>query len=203
MDLSTVPRGVAFAGAVAGLVAGAVTACGSPAPQPPSTALPSAGASASSPAAHAGFVGYRWTVVAIAHDGKTTQVPAAKGVYLLFTPNGEFVANEPVNTHSGTYLLTPGGFTTGQMATTLVAYGGDDPVVPLAVNAISAFNEGTRAAAKVSGDTLTVAVSGYTITAHRAARQGNFPPPQPTSTPASTSTSMPASTATSTASTAG
>jgi heat shock protein HslJ len=130
-------------------------------------------------AAATGFAGYKWTVTAIAHDGKITPIPSQpipgrNLVYLQFTPDGHFGANEPVNYHSGTYTLTPGGFTTKGVGMTLAGYVGKDPVVLLAMAAISAFQDGTHARAMVSGDTLTVIVSGYTLTARRSGVQGNF-----------------------------
>jgi hypothetical protein len=66
----------------------------------------------STPTAEAGFAGYKWQVVAISHDGKETPIQARYSVYLLFTPNGQFGASDPVNFHGGTYHEAPGGFTT-------------------------------------------------------------------------------------------
>src|SRR5215468_5550033 len=133
-------------------------------------------AAAPKPAAAATtFVGYKWTVVRIAHGGKTTPVPAGDGVYLLFAPNGDFGANEPVNYHGGTYTVTPGGFTTHGIYQTLVGSSGPPSVE---VEAISAFGDGTRASAKVGGDTLTVTVNGYTLTTRRAGKQANVPAPR-------------------------
>lgn len=156
-----------------------LAACGSVSGQHPSQA--------GSPS-DAGFIGYKWTVVAITYQGKTTVVPAGNartGTYLLFTPDGHFGANEPVNFHGGTYTLTPDGFTTHGMYQTLVGFAGPPSAE---VAAISAFHDGTHASAKVSGDTLTVSISGYRMTARRAGGQANFPPPAQTSgvsTPAS------------------
>jgi heat shock protein HslJ len=170
-------RDAALAGAAAGLVVAALAACGS-------QALPGGpGSSATQTPAAAGFAGYKWTVVEIAHGGKPSTVPAGEAVLLQFAPNGDFGANEPVNYHFGTYAVTPGGFTTGEMGTTLVGYAGKDPSVLLAVDAISAFGKGNQARASVSGDTLTVTIGGYTLTAHRAGKQANFPSPQQTSGP--------------------
>jgi hypothetical protein len=101
-------------------------------------------------------------------------VPGKYPVYLQFAPGGHFGANEPVNYHSGSYRITSGGFTTTNLATTLVGYVGRDPVVLLSVSAISAFGNGVRALAGVRGDILTVSVAGYTLIAHRDGRQANF-----------------------------
>lgn len=134
-------------------------------------------ASAHSPSASgpgAGYAGYKWAVVTISHDGTATPVAAKYAVYLQFTPDGHFGANEPVNFHSGRYTLTPGGFTTSDVAQTLVGYAGRDPVVLLSVSAISAVGSGAPALASVSGNTLTVTAAGYTLIAHRDGPQPNF-----------------------------
>lgn len=133
---------------------------------------------ASPPAARAGFAGYKWTVVTIGHDGKTTPIPASYRVYLQFTPNGQFGANEPVNFHSGRYEATPGGFTISELTSTAAGWSGSDPVVLLSINAISAFDGRTRALTRISGDTLTINVNGYTLTAQRDGTQANWTVPQ-------------------------
>jgi hypothetical protein len=165
----------AFAVAAAVVLACVLAACGSVSGQHPSQA---------GNQSDAGFAGYKWTVVAITHQGKTTVVPAGDdartGTYLLFTPDGHFGANEPVNYHGGTYTVTPGGFTTHGIYQTLVGFAGP-PSVEIA--AISAFDDGTHASAEVSGNTLMVSINGYTMTARRAGRQANFPPPAQTSGP--------------------
>ena len=141
----------------------ALAGCGSAAAHAPSASQ--------SPA---GFVGYKWAVVTIKHDGTATPVAAKYAVYLQFTPDGHFGANEPVNYHSGQYKLTPGGFTTSDVAQTLVGYVGRDPVVLLSVSAISAFDNQARALASVSGNTLTVTVGSYTVIARRDGSQADF-----------------------------
>ena len=125
--------------------------------------------------ADAGFAGYKWTVVAIAHDGTTTAIPARYSVFLMFTPSGQFIANEPVNTHAGTYRVTSDGFVTSDVAMTLVGYGGHDPIVLLAENAIGSFNTVTRATASVAGNRLTVVVGDYTLTCQRDGKAANIP----------------------------
>jgi hypothetical protein len=184
----------AFAVVAAIVLAFVLAACGSLSGQHPSQA--------GSPS-DAGFIGYKWTVAAITSQGKTTVVPAGNartGTYLLFTPDGHFGANEPVNYHGGTYTLTPDGFTTHGMYQTLVGFAGPPSAE---VAAISAFNDGTHASAKVSGDTLTVSVSGYTMTARRAGRQANFPPPAQTSGPPPQRASAPPGQASASSSAAG
>ena len=133
------------------------------------------------PITHAGFAGYKWSVVAIDHSGTETPIPAHYSVYLQFTPNGQFGANEPVNYHGGNYRQTAGGFTTSDVYSTLAGYiGGDPVVVSLAQDAISAFRDGARATAVVTGNQLTITVAGYMLTCQRDGAQANFPPAKPT-----------------------
>jgi hypothetical protein len=159
MRLYRVPRRAALAAVTGILLAAVPLGCSSP---------------ASRPTAAARFAGYKWSVVSISHNRKSTPVPGKYPVYLQFAPGGHFGANEPVNHHSGSYRVTPGGFTTSGLSQTLVGYAGHDPVVLLSVSAISAFGNGVRALADVRGDILTVAVGGYTLVAHRDGRQANF-----------------------------
>jgi heat shock protein HslJ len=114
--------------------------------------------------------------VSISHDGATTPVPAATkyAIYLQFTPDGHFGANDPVNYHSGSYQVTRGGFTTGSLMNTAMGYIGHDPVILLSMSAISAFDGAVHVKADVSGNTLTVTVGGYTLMAQRDGRQANF-----------------------------
>jgi hypothetical protein len=144
------------------LVALAAAACGS------------AAAGESSPAR---FAGYKWSVVAIRHDGRETPVPARYNVYLQFAPNGQYGANDPVNYHLGTYRPTGDGFATGHVATTLAGYAGKDPVTLLAMAAISSLDADTSATVlNLGAATIAIAVNGYTLTCQRAGEQPNFPP---------------------------
>ncbi len=130
-------------------------------------------------AAHPGFAGYEWTVVAIARGGANTAIPARYSVDLIFAPGGQFIANDPVNTHSGTYEVTGGGFVTSNVAVSLAGYAGHDPIILLAQSAIGSFDTSARAAASVAGNQLTVVVRGYTLTCRRNGAQGNLPRPSP------------------------
>jgi heat shock protein HslJ len=168
--------------AAAALVSLAAAGCGTASTTSTSVGggpLKSAPAAMSSPTAQAGFAGYKWSVVAIGHDGKQTPIPARYSVYLQFTPNGQFGANEPINYHFGTYRQVGDGFTTSNPGSTLAGYAGGDPVSLLAINAISSFDRPIRATAIVTGDRLAVTVNGYTLTCQRDGAQANFPPATP------------------------
>jgi hypothetical protein len=144
---------------------------------PAAAVLAAAGCAASSggASAQAGFAGYKWQITTITDAGKPTSIPASDDVYLAFTPNGQFVANEPVNTHSGTYRQVTGGFTTSDLAVSAVGWTGGPAATALAINAISAFDDGVHADAAVSGNRMTVTVAGYLLSCLREGQQPNFP----------------------------
>ena len=141
-------------------------------------ALPAAacGSTAGGSSMLAGFAGYKWSVVAIGHDGKQTSIPAHYNVYLQFAPNGQYGANDPVNSHFGTYRQTGDGFTTSLVAVSAVGYAGNDPVITLTMGAISRLDDVADASVTVTGNRLDVVAGGYTLTCQRAGEQANFPP---------------------------
>jgi hypothetical protein len=122
------------------------------------------------------FAGYKWSVVAIGHDGKQTSIPAHYNVYLQFAPNGQYGANDPVNYHFGTYRQTGDGFTTSLVAVSAVGYAGNDPVILLSVDAIHGLDDVADASVTVTGNRLDVAAGGYTLRCQRAGEQGNLTP---------------------------
>jgi hypothetical protein len=122
------------------------------------------------------FAGYKWSVVAIGHDGEETPVPARYDVYLQFAPNGQYGANDPINYHFGTYRQTGDGFTTSLVAVTAVGYAGNDPVMVLTISAIHGLDDVADASVKVTGNRLDVVAGGYTLTCQRAGEQGNLTP---------------------------
>jgi heat shock protein HslJ len=151
-------RFLALASACFCLASLALAACGSATPPRPTTSA--------SPAS-AGFTGYHWLVVAIRHQGKVTSIPAGYHVDLRFSRNGRFLANDPINAHSGIFRITPGGFTTKVVGITAVGYAGHDPVILLSQGAISAFDSGAQATVTATGNQLVVSVASYTLTCQR------------------------------------
>jgi hypothetical protein len=142
----------------------ALAACGSARSPEPTT---------SASTALAGFTGYDWRVVAIRHEGQLTSIPARFGVDLRFSRSGRFLADDPVNSHSGTFRITPGGFATSVLGVTAVGYAGHDPVILLSQNAISAFDNTAKAAVRVTGNRLIVTVASYTLTCQRHGPAGS------------------------------
>jgi hypothetical protein len=165
--------------AMAALVSAAAAGCATP---------------KSAPDTQAGFPGYKWQVVEIDHAGKETPIPARYADYLMFAPNGQFAATEPVNSHGGLYHQTGDSFTTSDMSQTDAGYTSNDPVALLAIVAISAFQDGVHAKVRLTGDRLAVTVGGYLLICQRDGRQADFPGPRPTavSLPSAARPTMPA-----------
>ena len=142
-----------------------------------SLALSACGSATSARTAPPGFTGYDWNVVAISHGGKVTGIPARLRVALRFSPGGQFGANDSINFHSGTYRTTSNGFTTSDLASTLVGYVGPDPAILLAQSAIGSFDNGAHATVKLTGDRLVVSVGSYTLTCQRGGPRADAPAP--------------------------
>ncbi len=124
-------------------------------------------------------VGYRWRVTEVAKSGAPTPVPPAWDVYLDLSKNGQFVANDGVNTISGTYRARSTSITIGQAASTLIGIGpGADPTRVLVAAAVDAFLDGpvggaNRVVLTNAGLTMTVTASGYTLTYSRTGSATN------------------------------
>jgi heat shock protein HslJ len=142
----------------------ALAACGSATPPRPTTSASSASA---------GFTGYQWHVLAIRHEGKVTSIPARFNVDLRFSRTGRFLADDPINSHSGSFRVTPGGFTTSEVGSTAVGYTGHDQVILLSQRAMMAFGNGAQASAKMTGNRLVVSVADYTLTCQRHGPAGS------------------------------
>jgi hypothetical protein len=134
------------------------------------------GSTAGGPSMLAGFAGYKWSVVAIRHDGKQMSIPAHYNVYLQFAPNGRYGANDPVNYHFGTYRQTEDGFKTNLVAVSAVGYAGNDPVILLSMDAIHGLDDVADASVEVTGNQLDVVAGGYTLTCQRAGEQADRTP---------------------------
>lgn len=162
-------RSLPLSMAVAVLVCVAAAGCGTAA----NVHLPK-----SAPDAKAGFAGHEWQVGAIGHAGKVTPIPARYAVSLQFTLNGVFISYDSVNSQSGLYQPTSDGFTVSHLITTLADYGGHNPVVILAISAISAVDKGVDVKVRRTGDRLSVTAGGYLLTCQLEGRQAYLPRPR-------------------------
>jgi hypothetical protein len=135
--------------------------------QPAGEPIPSA-------TAQARIVGFKWLVTSITSHGKQTPIPRdlANQVYVLFTPNGQFAADDPINIHEGYYRLAGDGFTTNGLMVSAVGYAGNNPLMLLAINAISAFNNGVHATTTVTGNRLLISVGGFLLNCERDGTSG-------------------------------
>ena len=62
------------------------------------------------------------------------------------------------------------------MAVSAVGYAGNDPVITLAINAISRLDNLADVSATVTGNRLDVVAGGYTFTCQRAGEQADLTP---------------------------
>jgi len=166
--VSRLPASIAAA-ALLSLAAGCASAAGS---VPQHTA----------PTARPGFAGYKWQVVAIKQVGRNTPVPARYDVYLAFTSNGEYGANDPVNFHSGSYRETADGFRTSGVAVSAAGYAGHDPITVLAIQALDSL-DAAAATTTLTGDSLQISVGHgqYILVCQRDGTPPRFASAQPSS----------------------
>jgi hypothetical protein len=132
-----------------------------------------ASASATAPAR---FVGYKWLVTSIISHGKQTPIPSAhqeNQVYVVFTPNGQFGANDPINFHQATYRLVGDGFTTNDVVVGAVGSAGGNAAFLLTLDAIAAFGDGVHAKATVTGNRLVISVGGFLLNCQRDGTSGS------------------------------
>ena len=138
-------------------------------------ALANTATSAANPSrtSHGRFIGYKWLVTAITSRGRRTPVHASERVYMLFTPNGQFGANDPTNFHQGTYRQVDGGFITNGLISTAAGYFGDNQTIIVAMDAIQAFEDGVHATATVTGNRLVISVDGFLLDCQRDGSSGS------------------------------
>jgi hypothetical protein len=170
-------RTYAAAIAVALVLMALAAGCATSADPAGSARRPAGGENTPSTTAQARFVGYKWLVTAITSHGKRTPIPRAdqhgNQVYVLFTPNGQFGANDPINIYEGTYRQVGDGFTTSGLMGSAVGYAGDNQVIILAIDAISALGNGAHAEATVTGNRLVISVGGFVLDCQRDGASGS------------------------------
>lgn len=138
----TVPL-LAAAGVIAVVSAGILVARNHrDSPEPFAVALPSASPGV---VGAAGYVNTHWRLTAVADGRGTTAIPASIDAWLELAADGELLASDDVNTVNGRFTVTGAGFDVSDTATTLAAYGGNDPVQVAAITAIDALAFGPPA----------------------------------------------------------
>ena len=131
----------------------------------------------------AAFVGYRWDVVAVDSGSTHAGVPPGWNAYIAFGRHGDVMANDALNTLSGTYRVTADGYTVRDMVSTAIGYDGRDPARVAVIFAVDAVLGGSGphpapVSAQVHGTRLTLTVPGQTVFLTRA---GAAPQPVPAS----------------------
>jgi hypothetical protein len=71
------------------------------------------------------YIGITWVLSDFVHQGERILADPAHPAVVTFASDGAFQLNDSVNTASGRYTVTPGGFTTRDVTITLIAPGGD------------------------------------------------------------------------------
>jgi len=168
------PRAAAIV-AVAALLVGTASACGS--------AKQNQRERAASSSAVAAGVGHRWRLTHVTVTGRNVDVPDSINATIQLTSDGRFLASDSINALSGTYTATRTGFTVTSTATTLVGYAGTDPTKLAVIAAIDAvLGREAAVAAKTTGTTLTLNAPNYQLTFREEGPAISHPPASATST---------------------
>jgi hypothetical protein len=144
-----------------------------------------------------GFIGYRWRLVQIRHDDVVTDVPSSLDASVLFAADRSILIDDTVNVSSGPFTLVPGGYRIGDLAQTLVGYGGLDPVRRSVIEAQAALGRPGTVLASVSSPPgvpgvtqlrLTpLSAAGFSLLFDRDGPANPFPTASGTAGPQSTS----------------
>ena len=119
------------------------------------------------------YVGPRWQLVEVSHEGTRHTVPTEVGAWIRFDPSGRLQLNDGVNAASGGFTATPEGFRRTEMASTLVGYAGSDPVRLAVIDGMGAVlgfgpeAEDDVVSARMSSERLVLGVDGYELSFER------------------------------------
>jgi hypothetical protein len=91
------------------------------------------------PGGDAGYIGYQWRLVQITHNDAVTDVPSSIDATIRFPDDHSILIDDTVNVSSGPITLVRGGFRLGNLATTLVGYGGQDPLRQAVIDDLAAL----------------------------------------------------------------
>ncbi len=86
----------------------------------------------------ASYLNSHWRLTAVTDRRGTTAIPASIDAWLELAADGELLASDDVNTITGHFTTTSTGFDVSDAVTTLVGYGGNDPVQLAAITGIGA-----------------------------------------------------------------
>ncbi|HJQ00556.1 MAG TPA: hypothetical protein VJ851_03050 [Jatrophihabitans sp.] len=107
------------------------------------------------PGGDAGYIGYRWRLVQITHNDVVTDVPSSIDATIRFADDHSILIDDTVNVSSGPFTPVRGGFRLGNLATTLVGYGGQDPVRQAVIDGLAALARPGTVTASVSSSAGT------------------------------------------------
>lgn len=145
------------------------TATARPSPPTPATTARNA-----EPVPREGYVGPRWRLVAMSHQGDRLTVPLSVRAWIRFGPSDQLVMHDSINASSGRFTSTLSGFRPTDMGTTLVGDAGADPVRLAVVRGMSAvLGPGPEAhlegevSIRMSAGRLVLSVDGYELSFER------------------------------------
>lgn len=140
-----------------------------------------------------GYVGSRWSLSSVQTDGKVLLITASYRATIEFGSDNALGIFDSVNFLSGRYAVTPTGFVTSGIASTLALYSGDDLNRKMAISAIDTIAYGSMAnghsvpsvaarAHLTDANSLVINVAGLTLTFVRAGPAAAQQSPPPTAT---------------------
>jgi len=86
-----------------------------------------------------GYVGSHWRLTDVADARGTTEIPESVDAWLELAADGRLLASDDVNVINGAFGATSVGFDITDAGSTLVGYGGNDPVELAAITGIGAM----------------------------------------------------------------
>jgi hypothetical protein len=129
-----------------------------------------------------------WLLASVSQGSTTVSIPASFAAVLSFPSPDEILMSDGVNAIDGKLTLTPTGFTTSNVGTTLTGYVGPDPRRLLTIRAMAAVTgsyvgvPATHAVqVRIADGQLRVDTAGYDLTFQRRAPgrpPSGSPPPR-------------------------
>lgn len=139
------------------------------------------------------YVGSSWLLIGVSDGATSTAIPADIGARMDLLSDGRLLADDGVNALSGSFTQSADGFEVRDVATSLVAYVGNDPQLLAAIAAIDTLAYGNRDAVtppdpvqdtviSADGNRLVVQAGTLRLTFERIGPATTPAPPSPTET---------------------
>jgi len=140
----------------------------------PSSPLPATTGGNAEPVPREAYVGPRWRLVAVSHQGDRRIVPLSVRAWIRFGPSDQLVMRDSINFSYGRFTSTPAGFRPTVTGRSLVGHIGTDPVRLAATHgmgAILGLGPGAHldgeVSIRMSSGRLVLGVDGYELSFER------------------------------------